>query len=564
VAEAATTDLVQIEAGSSGILPGMSSLAPLKQVGILIAVAASIALGVFIALWSSDPAMRPLPQLEPEASMDVINYMEQQQIPYKVDTSGRILVPQSKFKRIQIELGSQGVSLQGSAGHSYLDKDSGFGVSQRMEKARLLKNQENELKRTLELFSGVRAANVHLAIPKESSFIKNRRKPSASILLNLYSRGGISNEQSDSMVDLVAGSIPNLERSQVTITDQYGRLYHSGSMSSNQRENSRELNIVRARQDEIRSRIEQILTPIVGPEAFTVQVNLDMDFTRKEQTMQTYNPDLLALRSERILEDNTNTLGAQGVPGALSNQPPAASTIPTDTTKANNNQANANANANANTNKRLESERNYDLDTTISHIKRQFGTLEKISISVGLDYITDPSSGGNGEQVARSAEQLQRINRLIQAAVGFSLQRGDVVNVESFPFVKGEVLPEPPPPEFYQGELFQTLLKPVVGLILGLILIFSVLKPAFNKLSKAPPPSALSANRQSDFDDLGSGLSGANDLSGDQVTLSGHDNLELPPPAVGEVEKLEQAKGVVSNNPTLVAQLVKGWIEEDG
>ncbi len=558
MAEAATTDLVQVETGTPGILPGMSSLAPLKQVGILIAVAASIALGVFVALWSSDPPMRPLPQLEPEASMDVINYMEQQQIPYKVTTNGRILVPQARFKRIQMELGAQGVSLEESGGPSYLDKESGFGVSQRMEKARLLKNQENELKRTLELFSGVRAANVHLAIPKESSFIKNRKKPSASILLNLYSRGGISDEQSDAMVDLVAGSIPNLERSQVTITDQFGRLYHSGSMSNNQRENSRELNIIRERQEDIRSRIEQILAPIVGPEAFTVQVNLDMDFTRKEQTMQTFNPDLLALRSERILEDNSNSSGAQGVPGALSNRPPEASTIPAETPEG------GTAQANANTNRRLESEKNYDLDTTISHIKTQVGTVERLSISVGLDYITDPNPEGTGEKIPRDEEQIQRISRLIQAAVGYSLQRGDVVNVESFPFVRGEELPEPPPPEFYESELFQMLLKPVIGLLLGLILIFSVLKPAFNKLSKAPPPPPVPTTNQTDFDDLGSGLAEGDSLSNDQVTLSGHENLELPPPTVGEVEKLEQAKGVVSNNPTLVAQLVKGWIEEDG
>ncbi len=134
MAEATTTDLAQMDGDVPGILPGMSSLAPLKQVGILIAIAASIALGVFVAMWSNDPPMRPLPMLEPSASMDVINYLEQQQIPYKVSSTGRVLVPQSKFKRIQIELGSQGVVLEDASNRSYLDKDSGFGVSQRMEK----------------------------------------------------------------------------------------------------------------------------------------------------------------------------------------------------------------------------------------------------------------------------------------------------------------------------------------------------------------------------------------------------------------------------------------------
>lgn len=556
MAEAAT-DLVPIESGSAGILPGMNSLAPLKQVGILIAIAASIALGVFIALWSNDPAMRPLPNLEAEASMDVINYLEQQQIPYKVATTGRILIPQSRYKRIQMELGAQGVVLEDSSSRSYLDQDSGFGVSQRMEKARLLRSQEMQLKTTLEQFNGIRAVKVHLAIPKESSFIKNRRKPSASILLNLYSRGAISEQQSDAMVDLVAGSIPNMERSQVTITDQFGRLYHSGSMSKRQRESSRELNIVRERQDEIRSRIEQILTPIVGAAAYTVQVNLDMDFTQTEQTMQTFNPDLPAVRSERTIEDNRNFSAAQGVPGALSNQPPGNATIPANTAGTAQNQGGGTAN------RRLEAERNFDLDSTISHILPQVGIVNRISISVGLDYVDDPDNAG--QKIARVTSDMDRINRLIQAAVGFSVQRGDVVSVESFPFVSGESLPAPAPLAFYEQELFQSLIKPVTGLILGLVLIFVVLKPAFSKLSTAPS-QLVEAEKQGevDFDDLGSGLAGGEGLAGDQVTLSGHESLELPPPTVGEVKKLEQAKGVVSNNPTLVAQLVKGWIEEDG
>ncbi len=553
----ATTEMVPARTGG-GVLPGMSSLAPLKQLGVLIALAASVAMGVYIALWSNEPPMRPLPNLEAEASMDVINYLEQQKIKYSVSTTGQILIPRSRYKRIQIELGSQGVVLEDSSQRSYLDKDSGFGVSQRMEKARLLRNQENQLRNTLEQFNGVRAAKVHLAIPKESSFIKNRRKSSASILLNLYSRGSISDAQSAAMVDLVAGSVPNMERSHVTITDQFGKLYHSGSMTNTQQSNSRELGIVRERQSEIRSRVEQILAPIVGVDAYTVQVNLDMDFTRKEQTMQTFNPDLPAVRSERTVEDNNSSGGAQGVPGALSNQPPGDSTIPAN---ANGNTNSADSGASSG-NRRIEAERNYDLDTTISHIRPQVGIVNRLSISVGLDYFADPDNAG--QKVARTADELDRISNLIQAAVGYSVQRGDIISVESFPFIAGEALPTPTPPSFIEGELFNTLLKPVVGLILGLALIFVVLKPTLSKLSTAPAVvEGASIQNQANFDDLGGGLADAG-LANDQVTLAGHDNLELPPPNVGEVHKLEQAKGVVANNPTLVAQLVKGWIEEDG
>jgi flagellar M-ring protein FliF len=545
------------------MLPGMSSLAPLKQIGLLIAIAASIALGVYIAMWSREPAMRPLPSLTPEASMDVINYLEQQQIPYKVDTTGRLLVPQSRFKRIQIELGSQGIPLQENSNDSFLNKDSGFGVSQRMEKARLLRSQELQLTSTLQQFSGVKAVKVHLAIPKESSFIKNRRKPSASVFLQLYSRGGLGEEQVSAMVDMVAGSVPNMERNRVTITDQFGRLHHSGSMSSLQRQTSKELSVTRERQQDIKNRIEQILNPIVGLAAYTVQVNVDMDFTKTEQTLQTFNPDLPAVRSERTIDDTRTNGAASGIPGALTNQPPGQGT----TNPQGNNQQGGGQNTPVN--KRVEAERNFDLDTTISHIKPQVGTVNRISVSVGLDHIADPNN--EGQKIARDENEMARITRLIRAAIGFSVSRGDIVSVESFPFISAEPLPAPAPVEFYQEELFQTLLKPVIGLILGLVLIFVVLKPAYRKLSTAPPVIAGTSGSGSGMagaDELDmSGLEGGGDLDGlasDQVMLAGHENLELPPPTVGEVKKLETAKGIVSNNPTLVAQLVKNWIEDDG
>lgn len=556
MAEATSTEMIQVDSPSAGFLPGMTTLAPLKQVGILIGIAASIALGVFIALWSKEPPMRPLASLAPEASMDVINFLEQQEIIYRVDNNGRILVPQSRYKRIQMELGAQGVPLQLSSDDTYLSKDSGFGVSQRMEKARLLRSQELQLTNTLRQFNGVKAVKIHLAIPKESSFIKNRRKPSASVLLNLYSRSSLSEEQVDAMVDLVSGSIPNLERNKVTITDQFGRLYHSGSMSQLQRQSSKELSITRERQEDIKNRIEQILNPIVGVGAYTVQVNVDMDFTRKEQTLQTFNPDLPAVRSERTIDDSRGSSAGGGVPGALTNQPPGDAVIPA------NNEPGAQQNNTEVRNKRVEAERNYDLDTTISHITPQVGIINRVSVSVGLDHIADLANPD--QKIARPQESLDRITRLIQAAIGFSIQRGDIVSVESFPFITTEALPEPEPAAFYQQELFQTLLKPVIGLVLGLILIFAVLKPTLKKLSSVP---AVVKKEGGGLDDMGvDGLTDS-DLTGlaeDQVVLAGNDNLELPPPTVGEVKKLEQAKGIVSNNPTLVAQLVKNWIEEDG
>jgi len=321
--------------------------------------------------------------------------------------------------------------------------------------------------------------------------------------------------------------------------------------------------MTRERQEDIKARIEQILTPIVGPEAYTVQVNVDMDFTRREQTLQTFNPDLPAVRSERTIEDARSNNALAGVPGALTNQPPGEAAIPENTAGENNNQQNQSSN----TNRRTEAERNYDLDTTISHILPQVGVVERVSVSVGVDHI--PSVDDPAVKVPRSAEELQKIARLIQAAIGFNTQRGDVVTVDSFPFIQAELPPEPAPPAFYEQELFQLLLKPVIGLLLGLILIFGVLKPVLKKLSTAPPivkqVQTQSASQQVDLvEGSQPGVAGGGAAADESVVLAGHENLELPPPTVGEVKKLEAAKSVVSNNPTLAAQLVNNWIEADG
>jgi flagellar M-ring protein FliF len=173
------------------------------------------------------------------------------------------------------------------------------------------------------------------------------------------------------------------------MTDQYGRLYHSGSLSKEQQTASRELNLIRERQNEIKARIESLLTPIVGIDAYSVQVNLDMDFTRKEKTMQTFNPELSTIRSERTIEDTRNASGVQGVPGALSNQPPGESQIPETIEKAKNEKKKRLHN------QRLEAERNYEVDTTISHILNQVGIINRISVSIGLDYILAPKSDPN-------------------------------------------------------------------------------------------------------------------------------------------------------------------------
>ncbi|WMS87663.1 flagellar basal-body MS-ring/collar protein FliF [Pleionea litopenaei] len=541
----ATSELSNLNS-TPNFLPGMNNLGVFKQLGLMIGLAASVALGVFLVLWGSEPNMRPLGQMDPATSLDVVSYLEQSNVQYKIDGTGNILVEQDSFQRIKMELAGQGVMV-GSQSDQLLDQESGFGVSQRLEQARLQRTQELTLAKTISDFSGVRAAKVHLALPKETAFLKHRRKPSASVLLNLYRNQTMDSEQVRAIVDLVTGSVPSLEASKVTVTDQFGRLLHSGSQTDQERETNREMKLIREQQADYRSKIEEILLPIVGEGNFTVQVNVDMDFTKKEQTQQIYNPEQPAIRSERTLEDSSNSASASGVPGALSNQPPAAANIPEQLQQQNAQLAENQSNGN----KRLEAERNYDLDTTISHIRQQVGQVKQVSVSVGLDYV--PDAQDNNQLIPRAQEQVDDINRLIRGAIGFNANRGDRVEIESFRFVRPERIPDPAPLAFYEQPIFEALWKPVTALLLGLLLIFGLLKPLMNKLTTQPHVPIATP----DEDDLSLGM------GDDKLSLEHDSTLELPGPSLAGSPKGERAKAIAGNDPTMVAQLVRNWVEED-
>ncbi|NVJ60346.1 MAG: flagellar M-ring protein FliF [Gammaproteobacteria bacterium] len=544
MAEATSNQLSNFSSGSN-MLPGMNNLGVFKQIGLMVGIAASVALGVLVALWGSEPDMRPLGRLDAATSLDVVSYLDQSELKYKIDSSGNILVPQDSYQRVKMELAGQGVTLAGDA-DQILSQESGFGVSQRLEQARLQRSQEMSLAKTIGEFNGIRAAKVHLALPKETAFLKHRRKPSASVLVNLYGSRSLDQEQVRAIVDLVTGSVPNMESSRVTVTDHLGRLLHSGSQTDEERETNRELKLTREKQADLQSKVEQILTPIVGDGNFTVQVNVDMDFTKKEQTQQLFNPEQPAIRSERKLEDISSIGGAAGVPGALSNQPPAAANIPEQAGE--NGQATASSDQGS---KRLEAERNYDLDTTINHIKQQVGKVNRVSVSVGLDYINDPQN--SGERIARTPEQIANITRLIQGAVGYNVARGDRVEIESFQFVRPQRLPDPEPLAFYEQPLFQSLWKPITAILIGIFAIFGFFRPLLRKLTQQPDmPVAIR-----DDDDLSLGDNAA------ALGLGVDNSLELPGPSLAGSPKSEKAKNIAGNDPTMVAQLVRNWVEED-
>ncbi len=542
---------------SSGLLANMSNLSMVRQIGILIGLAASVALGLLMVLWLREPLMRPLGPVDRENSLAIVSMLEQQKVAYRLEGDGSISVAQDDYSRVQMQLAAQGIELGGAEADKMLAKDSGFSVSQRLEQARLLRTQEIRLARTIEQFSGVRAAEVHLALPKEAVFLRDNEKPSASVLLNLYSARALDAEQVRAIVDLVAGSVPSLDASRVTITDQFGRLHHSGSMSQDEIQASKEFAESKKRSEELRQKVERILEPILGAGNYTVELHVDMDFSAQEQTQKVYNSDLPALRSERVLNEQNPAGGPQGVPGALSNQPPAPATAPEVAGAA----PAAAAATTATGSRREEAERNYDHDTTISHTRAQIGVVRRVTVSVGLDYValptTDPTQ--TPQKQARPATEVANITRLVQSAIGYDAQRGDVVELQSFPFVRADVPTEPLSVPFWEQPLFQVLFKPVLALVLALAFILGVLRPVMRRLS-----GEVSSSSTAQATLMGSSADGGPGIADDRLSLSGPGgSLSLPPPVTTELGSVARAKAVVQSDPTLVAQVVKTWMEKD-
>jgi len=539
VAEAtADTGLAPVNTGTADY--GSSSLSILRQIGLMVGLAASVAFGVALVLWSQEPDKRPMGNMDRATSYEVISYLDQSKIDYEVSSNGVILVDQSEYQRVQMELASQGIS-DINSGDAILKNDSGFGVSQQLENARLVRSQELNLSRTIEQFSGISSAQVHLAIPKQTVFVSDKRRSSASVLLNLTSSMGLEREQVRAIVDMVAGSVPNLSADNITITDQYGRLHHSGSLSAEDSQTRKQFEEESKRQDVLRNKIEKILSPILGVENFSVQVNVKMSFVANESTSKMHNNDQPSLRSQRKLESNSNSPQAEGVPGALSNQPPGAANIPETLNPADNPAARTTNSGNQHS----EVESSYELDTTINHTRYQTANIDKISVSVGLNNLVDVDGT---TRLQRNAADIARIERIIRGVINFDAARGDSIIVDAFDF---PLAPEPPaaaPLEFYEEDLFKMLLKPAVAFIGVVLLIFLVFKPMISKLTKGTiEMTAAKPN-----------------LASDQLSLSNNmDGMHLPPPGRPSIAQVDRAKSAVGDDPAMVAQVVKNWMESD-
>ena len=433
-----------------------------------------------------------------------------------------------------------------------------------MENARYQHALETELARTIASLQNVQGARVHLAMARQSAFISDRRPGSASVFLQIKAGRRLDDEQVQAIANLVASSIPEMSASQVTVVDQAGRLLSAPNTDSDTAMRDKMFEFAHRLEETYSQRIQELLTPLVGPGRVRAQVVAQVDMSTTEQTREQYNPQGQVVRSESTSEEaaKNGSGAAGGVPGALTNQPPQPGVaLPPGATPATAQSgasppgaANAAAGTSSNSGSTQvtgpdstsrQTTRNYEIDRTMAYTRSPAGTLKRLSVAVLIDNLRTTSEDGKVTETPLPKDQLDRLTALVRDAVGFDAARGDSVNVVNSSFL-GTPAPEEGELEsvpLWEKAWVQTLAKVLAGVIVLLIIVFSVLKPLTKGLIAAAKAAPL---RQ-----------------GALAVAGGPGGGPPEAPAIAYEQQVAQARGLVAADPKRGAQVVKQWVSND-
>lgn len=531
---------------------GFSKLNIVQQLTVLVGISLSIAVGVYIALWSSKPNLVPMyAQLDPADTAQVIDVLSKSDIDHEYSQSnGTILVPASKVYELRMKLAAQGLPKSSSSGYEILDKPQGFGTSQYMESVKVRRSLEGELAKTISGLSTVRSSRVHLGMAKQNSFIRKSSVSSASVMVDLVPGYELDRGQVMGIVNLVSSSIPGLDKKNVSVVDQRGNLL-TGVQAEKGAVATEQLDYIKQRESELSQKILKLLEPIYGKNAVMASVNADVDFTYNEVTSENYDHDNPVVKREStIQEGGDGAILPGGVPGALSNSPPKRASIERGETNVEEEEEVRPGAGNY----RVQANRQYEVDRSIEYTKKMSGRILRVTTAVVINDKISYDDEGKSLYNPISPDELSRIEGLVKDAVGFNADRGDTISVINSSFAK-------PPPmlpsmeeevPIYKQDWFLNLAKQVMAGILILILMLSFIKPIINGIIN-------SKRKEIDEDKYHK----KNKSEMPAIEDESEDLLKLPGPDE-KSEKLKQhAQELAHNNSKEAAQVVMNWIGTD-
>ncbi|NTV09359.1 MAG: flagellar M-ring protein FliF [Zoogloea sp.] len=544
------------------VLENIRKLSQRQKIAGAVALALGIALIVGVLLWSRQPDYVVLfSNLSEKDGGTVVTSLQQQNVPYKFsEGGGAILVPSTMVHDLRLRLAAQGIPKGGSVGFELLENQK-LGLSQFNEQINYQRALEGELARTIQSISSVAGARVHLAIPKQTAFLRDEQKPTASVLVNLHPGRSLEPAQVAGIVHLVASSVPQLANENVSIIDQNGNLLTQ--MNNPLRMaglDPTQLSYVKELEGSYAQRIDTILTPLLGEGNFRAQVTADVDFNQTEQTAETYRPNPApeqAIRSQQSNETTTREAQASGVPGALTNQPPVPATAPLTTPPVAG--AAGGQNSQPPTSATKSGTTNYELDKTIEHVKKSLGQVKRLSVAVLVNHKVERDKDGKPKTTPLTDAELQRIENLVREAVGYNKDRGDTLNVASSPFVAAEK-EAPPETPFWKDpdnvSLGKDLIKYLVIAGVLAFVAFGIVRPLLKTVM--PPEEAEEEDEEEGEEGDGTHATRHHAAGSDE-----EGEVAISPEAAARMafeEKLEKAHQLAKENPKLLANLIKEWM----
>lgn len=434
-------------------------------------IVAFIGLIVFFTMQKSDMTtlFASLPESE---KASVIQTLKQNGIDVSLNpTTGEVVVPVAEYHESRMLLAGEGLPSSVPNGYDTLG-DMPMGTSRSVEAVKIKQSLEAELSRSINHISGVTSARVHLAIPEKTVFAREIALPSASVFVKLSNGRSLGRQQVQSIVHLVASSVPNLPSENITVVDQFGELLSKPSGDSSTTASSEQMSQTMRLGEIYRSRIISLLTPMVGAGNLKAEVNVDMNFTKREITEESVDPKGNALRSEQTSLDESANPEARGIPGALSNSPPLAPDLKQEVPE--------NKGVGANLKQRSQtSVKNYEVSRKVETTTAQYGEVKKIKAAVIIREMKSVSPEGVVSFEKFSDEKLLEIKSLVQEALGFDEARGDSVTVTSSPFVDAleeEIVP------WYENESVKELAQQLATVLILAIVIFGALHPLLKRV----------------------------------------------------------------------------------
>lgn len=526
----------------------------LRQVVLVLSISICVALIVMLFFWVREPDMRPLGAYETEELIPVLDYLDQQKQQYKLD-GNTILVPVSDYNSLKLSMVRAGLNQNRQAGDEILMQDMGFGVSQRLEQERLKLSRERQLAKAIEEMRQVNKARVLLALPKQSVFVRHNQEASASVFLTVRTGANLKQEEIDAVVDMVASAVQGMKPSRVTVTDQHGRLLSSGSQDPVSAARRKEQELEKQQEEALRGKIDSVLIPILGLGNYTAQVDIELDFSAVEQTRKVFDPNTPATRSEYTLEDYNNGNVVAGVPGALSNQPPADASIPQDVAQMKDGSVMGQGSVHK------EATRNYELDTTISHERKQSGVINRQTVAVAVKSRSSVNPDtGEVTYTPLSEADLNSIRQVLIGTVGYSENRGDLLNVLSMPFAEPEMEQIVDVP-IWEHPNFNDWVRWFASALVIIIVILVLVRPAMKKLIN---PAADNDDQMYGPDGMPIGADGETSLIGSDIDggelFEFGSGIDLPNLHKDE-DVLKAVRALVANEPELAAQVVKNWMQ---